>query len=1190
MAVTLEDRYTLEGGTAFMTGVQALVRLPIEQARRDRAAGLRIGTLISGYPGSPLGGYDLALLQARQHLQPLDIHLRPGLNEELAAAAVWGSQMTEVFGPGTTEFDGVTGIWFGKSPGVDRCLDIFRHANLGGGPRHSGLLALAADDPQAKSSTLPNYSEWDFVACGMPVLNPASVSEVLELGLHGIALSRVTGLWPALKCVTNLCDGGASVRVGPDEPRIVVPELGGFQKPNGFIFFAPGSIELERHLFEERFPAAQAYARANGLDRVVQRGRDDRLGIVTSGKTYADVLQALRDFGLNPTESGDSAGAPNMGEAQLAELGVRVLKLGLIHPVVPETVREFARGLREIVVVEEKRDLIESQLRGILYDLPDRIAIRGKRDAAGRVLFPYHGELDADVVAERLGPILLQLGAGASVSRRLAELEAIRGRGYEVFARRLPNYCPGCPHSRSTVALDGELVGGGIGCHGMAPMMTQAERQTVNAAPMGAEGVAFLGLAPFVSVPHFVQNVGDGTFFHSASQALRACVAGDLNITFKLLFNGHVAMTGGQDPTGAQDVVTLTRYLETEGVKKTIVVSENEADLRGAALAANAVLQPRERYEDAVRELRQVPGVTVLIFDQECAAEKRRARKRGKQPEPQKFVLINEEVCEGCGDCGDVSNCMSVQPVETELGRKTQIHQSSCNKDYSCTRGDCPSFLTVYAASGPVRRTAPEIDVGGVPEPVARVSIPAGGYRVYMPGIGGTGVVTANQVLAYAALLEGRAVHTLDQTGLAQKGGAVLSSLLILDREQDAYASNRVGMGRADLLLALDLIGVVQQVNADRMDPERTVVVADTSLQPTADAIRHVDFQMPGRSALQRAVDRWSRAADSVWVDAGRAVESLFGDQMLTNTFLLGVAYQAGLLPVRAESLEAAMHLNGVAVERNLQAFRYGRLYQHDPAAVRQPGGVARLRYEDVRGQYMKRLGGRAGEYREMLEAAAGAGLPEEPRRMLAMRLGELILYQDAAYARRYLQRVLALYQREQQVVPGQTALTVEALRNLYKLMAYKDEYEVARLLLKEEWAERVRSTFGAAKVRFNLHPPLLRERGLRSKLELGSWFRPALRTLAGLSRLRGTRLDPFGRTEVRRTERELIGWYEGLMAEVAAELTPAGHRTAVQLLAAADRIRGYEEIKMRNVRTVREHVERKRAELAALSEATASA
>ncbi|MEP7105499.1 MAG: indolepyruvate ferredoxin oxidoreductase family protein, partial [Chloroflexota bacterium] len=1054
--VKLDDRYVLDEGTVFMTGVQALVRLPIEQAKRDREAGLRIGTLISGYPGSPLGGYDLELHRARRFLEPLDIKLVPGLNEELAAANVWGSQMTEVMGP--SQFDGVTGIWYGKSPGVDRCLDMFRHANLGGGPKHSGLLALAADDPQAKSSTIPNQSEWDFVACGMPVLAPAGVGELVGLGLHGIALSRLTGLWPAMKCVTNVCDGAASVRVSRDLAQITIPDLGDFQKPSSFIFFAPGSIELERHLFEERFPAAFAYARANRLNQVVQRGRKDRLGVVAAGKTYTDLVQAFTEMGL--------------GEAQLAELGIRVLKLGMIYPLEPQVVREFAQGLDEIVVVEEKRDLVESQLRSILYGDAQRPAVVGKRDEHGHALFPIFGELDADLVIERLGARLLRLGgAPESVSRRLKEIEEVRGREYTAFARRMPNYCPGCPHNRSTVRTDGELVGGGIGCHGMAPMMTQDERTTMFAAPMGAEGSPWIGASPWVDSPHFVQNVGDGTFFHSASQSVRACVAADVNITFKLLYNRHVAMTGGQHAEGSQDVVPLTHYLKSEGVKRTIVVSEYYDDYAGAELADNARVYDRTRYEEAVRELREVPGVTVLLFDQECAAEKRRARKRGTLPEPEKYVFINEDVCEGCGDCGDVSNCMSVQPVDTELGRKTQIHQASCNKDYSCTRGDCPSFLTVYTSKGLVKKTAPAIEASAIAEPARRVGA-RNGYRVYMPGIGGTGVVTANQVLAYAAMMEGKQVHVLDQTGLAQKGGAVLSSLTVYEGDPQPHMSNKVGLGRADLMVGLDTLGVVNAPNADRMAPARTVVVGDSTVQPTAEVVRHVNFMLPGKSVLQRAVDAHSRAEENVWVEAGKTSEALFGDQALTNIFMIGVAYQAGLLPVSSEAVEAAVGLNGVAVEKNLQAFRYGRLFKADPAQVTRLLGEPVLFADEVRERQLATLGAHAG------------------------------------FARRYVDGVLGVWEKEQAAVPGQEALTQAAARYLFKLMAYKDEYEVARLLLKGEWAQRVRATFNDPQVKFNLHPPLLRERGLKNKLELGRWFKPMLGMLVPLRRVRGTPWD----------------------------------------------------------------------------------
>jgi indolepyruvate ferredoxin oxidoreductase len=1162
--VRLEDRYTLERGTVFLTGIQALVRLPIEQARRDRAAGLRTGILISGYPGSPLGGYDLELARAQRFLEPLDIHHVPGLNEELAAASVWGSQMIERFGH--SRFDGVTGIWYGKSPGVDRTLDVFRHANFGGGPSNSGMLALAGDDPNAKSSTLPNASEWDFVACSMPVLYPATVGELLSLGLHGIALSRLVGLWTALKCVTNLCDGGASVRLAPDQPRIVLPELGDFEKPQSFSLLAPASIELERHLFERRIPAVHVYARANRLDEIVWRGPRDRVGLVAAGKTATDLRQALLDLGL--------------GEAELAALGIRVLQIRLLYPLDPAIVREFAEGLEEIVVVEEKRDLIEGQLRAILYPGPHRPLVVGKTDERGRPLFPWHGELDQDAIAERVGPRLLRLGpVPEQLRRRLREIEEIRGRRYTTFAQRLPNYCSGCPHNRSTVAVEGEVVGGGIGCHGMGALMTQPERGFAFATPMGAEGAPWIGAAPFVDLDHVVQNVGDGTFFHSASQSLRACVAAGVNITFKLLYNRHIAMTGGQRPQGAFDIITLTRYLRAEGVARTIVVSERPSEYRGSELADNAAVYDRSRYGEAVRELRRVPGVTVLIFDQECAAEKRRARKRGRSPMPSQYIFINEEVCEGCGDCGRISNCMSVQPVETEFGRKTQVHQSSCNQDYSCLQGDCPAFLTVTTSEGLAPRHPPPLAPDELPEPGGRVEA-RHGYRIYLPGIGGTGVVTTNQVLAYAALIEGKQVSILDQTGLAQKGGAVLSSLLVHEGEENPSLANRVGLGGADLVLGLDLLGVANPINADRMSPERTVVVANSSVVPTAEAIRHVGFLMPAESMLRHAVDRYSRASENVYVDAGGMAEVLFGDQMMANLLVVGAAYQAGLLPMSAASIEAAIQLNGVDVERNLQAFRYGRLSVHDAERVQRLTRPHVPTLEEVRQRQLAQLNGRGARYLELLERCAG--MSEETRRLLALRVGELIRYQGPAYAAGYVDDVVAIWEREQGVAPGREELTQAVARFLYKLLAYKDEYEVARLLLKEEWAERVRQTFVRPRVAFNLHPPLLREWGLRRKLRFGPWFRPVLWMLTHLRWLRGTSWDPFGRTRMRRLERELIGWYRGVLAELREGLTADNHDQAVEIASIPDHIRGYEGLKLANAERARrlagERLERFRA------------
>jgi indolepyruvate ferredoxin oxidoreductase len=1160
-ARSLDDKYAHHASREYLTGIQALVRLPIEQALRDRAAGLRTGTFISGYRGSPVGTYDIALRAAAEHLRPLDIHFVPAVNEELAAAAVSGVQLLDVLGH--SRFDGVTGLWYGKSPGVDRSLDVFRHANFGGGPAGTAMVAIAGDDPGAKSSTLPNGSEWDFVACGMPVLYPGSVQDVLTLGLHAIAMSRLTGCFTALKCVTNVCDGGATVALGDALGDVVIPGLDGFVKPSELVLAAPQTLALEQSLFEQRLPAALAYARANAINAITCASERDTLGVVAAGKTYVDVMQALHDLGLQP--------------ADLKAIGVRLLRIGMPYPLDPEIVREFAAGLGEIVVVEEKRDLVEQQVRNALYDVRDRPRVHGKHDPGGVVQFPFHGEVDVEQIAARLGPLLRALEDRPSIAVRLRELELISQRRYSTIPIRSPNYCSGCPHSRSTLAVGDEVIAGGIGCHGMSTGMTQPERRAVSLGAMGVEGSAFVGAAPFSDVPHMVQNMGDGTFFHSGSQSIRFCVAAGVDITFKLLYNSAVAMTGGQDAEGGRDVPAITRLLDNEGVRRTVVVSENFDRWKNVALAPNAALYPRERYAHAVRELAATKGVTVLLFDQECALEKRRGRRRGRLPAPQKFVVINEDVCEGCGDCGDVSNCMSVVPTDTELGRKTQIQQSSCNSDYSCLKGDCPSFLTVYTTKGPRPRPAfaQPLAADAVPEPGRRAEV-AEPFHLYLPGVGGTGVVTANQVLAYAAMFDGLEVQTLDQTGAAQKGGAVLSSL-ILRRDAGAIMSNKVGVGQADLVIAFDALGGTAPVNLDRCHPDRTVVVADSTVQPTAAMVRHVDVLAPGGAQVVEALNTCTRAADNVHVPAGELVERLFNDNVLVNTFMIGVAYQSGLLPISAASIEAAFTLNAVAVERNLQAFRYGRLWVHDRMAL-EPAAAAPTDAAAEATARRAHLGSDTALYDTLLGRAQH--VPEELRRVLAIRVGELIAYQDADYAKRYLTKVLAVADAEGEAVGAPGPVADAAARHLFKLMAYKDEYEVARLLLDPKWRKAVDAQFVDAKIKFNLHPPLLRDRGLDRKLELGDWFRVVLRVLLWGRRLRGTRWDPFGRAEVRRVERELIIWYEDVLDQLIATLTPETHKTAALVARAPDRIRGYESIKLRNVEREKALVARKLEEI----------
>ena len=1164
--ISLDDKYVVEEGEVYLNGIQALARLPLDQARRDRRAGLSTGVLITGYEGSPLGTYDLTLERMRHLLDPLNVVHVPALNEEMAVGAVMGSQMLHHFP--RPKVDGVVGFWYGKSPGVERSGDAFRHANLGGGGKYSAAVALAGDDPAAKSSTVPGQSEYAFQNVGIPVLAPSTVGELLHLGLLAVAMSRFAGLWVALKAPTNLCDGGTIIRVGPDSPSVVVPtdfSVDGhiYQKADNFIFLPPSTVDMERHLYHERHQAVMAFASANALNEIVVSSPRDRLGIVSAGKTTGDVLQSLLDCGLD--------------EAELNRLGVRILRLGMIYPVEPEVVRRFAERLEEIIVVEEKRDFLESQVRSILYNLPRRPVVVGKQDEDGDILFPMYGEMDADMVTERLAPRLLRLEEHAGIARRLQQLQIIQQRPYELFPIRRPSYCSGCPHNRSTIAVEGEVIGGGIGCHSLAALQTQPERQVEFLTQMGGEGAPFIGIAPFTETNHFFQNIGDGTFSHSGSQGVRATVAAGINTTFKILYNGTVAMTGGQDPVGGKDVPDLTMLLEAEGVKRTIIVAEEPEryQLLGR-LASNAEVYDRDEYEQAVQELKEVPGVTALIYDQLCANEKRRLRKRGRMEDPNRFVVINEAVCEGCGDCGEVSNCMSVQPVETEFGRKTRIHQSSCNKDYSCLHGDCPSFLIVESKGGVgvAKKSPPMLEGDAVPEPAAKAKI-GDSYHIYIPGIGGTGVVTVNALLCYAAIIEGVGVINLDQTGLSQKGGAVLSSVVLTNSPAQLGASSKVGAGNADLMLILDMLGGVTKVNLDRSSPDRTVAVVDTTGTPTGEMVRHVDVLHPERAELREAVDRYSKASSNVYVSGGDLAERLFGDHMATNLFMLGVAYQSGLVPLKAQAIEQAIALNGVAVEQNRQAFLYGRLQRHDPARI--AALVDPLPLDAVKEQALALSGlGRESKqgrgYQGLMERCAH--LDEESRRLMAIRIAELIEYQNLGYAERYLERVLGIAALDDGIGPNGLDLTHAVIRNLYKLMAYKDEYEVARLHLKDSVNEDVERSFGkGARVKFALHPPMLRALGMKNKLNFGPWFRPFLRMLVPMRRLRGTALDPFGRSRVRREERSLVSWYEGVLVQVAAALTAGNYLAAVEIAKAPDAIRGYEEIKLRNAAKTRERV-----------------
>ncbi len=1139
---SLEMKYRLEAGRVFMSGVQALVRLPLDQHRADRRRGLDTATLISGYRGSPLGGLDQTVERHRALLSEHQVVFISGVNEDLGATAVFGSQLAHLYGG--ARHDGVLGMWYGKAPGVDRSGDILRHANFAGIGRHGGVLALAGDDPQAKSSTLPTHSEVAFYDFQMPVLFPGSVQDILDLGRLGFELSRYSGLWVAFKVVTDVADAVGTAEVHPDRVRIADP---------GFVYegrpwevrqipglLPPYTLDAEREIVYGRLEAARAFAAANGLNRITVETPGAWLGIASAGKTYYDLRQALGDLGLD--------------DAALRRHGIRLLKLGMLYPLERGIVREFARGLEELLVVEEKRGFLELLLREALYELPDRPRIVGKRDDAGQILVPADGELDADVVARVVARRLERRIALDSVRARVAVIEAARERPISLTLARPPYFCSGCPHNRSTVVPEGSMAAGGIGCHGLAMNMG---RNVIGITQMGGEGVQWVGLAPFVDVPHLFQQLGDGTLFHSGSLAIRQAVAAGTRVTFKILYNSAVAMTGGQDAAGAVPVPALTRQLDAEGVGRILVLTdEPEKYPQGARWAPGVEVWHRDRLDEAQRILREAPGVTALIYDQRCAAEKRRLRKRGKLPDPAMRVVINELVCEGCGDCGVKSNCLSVQPVETEFGRKTQIHQSSCNKDYSCLRGDCPSFLTVVPAGGlrPRPRKRYVVD-RSLPEPELRVRRTA---SLFLMGIGGTGVVTVNQILGTAALLDGKHVAGLDQTGLSQKGGPVVSHLRI--GETAADIAGKVGVAEADLYLGFDLLVATSAPNLLRARPDLTIAVVSTTQVPTGAMVASTDVAFPDPGGLIASVNRVTRKDENVFVDALGLGESLFGDHMAANMILLGAAYQAGAIPVRAAAIEEAIAINGVQVEMNAQAFRVGRLLVADPGWV---GTIERGRAGAVavRGE----LG---------LEACAlidSLGASGELRRLLEIRVPELIAYQDGEYARRYVDFVRTVAEAERTAVPGETKLAETVARHLYKLMAYKDEYEVARLHLRPEVRASIQAEMGEAKVRYELQPPILRALGMKRKLSLGAWIEGVFRLLVALRRLRGTALDPFGFARVRRVERALVAEYRGMVERALRDLGPERHERAVRIARLPDIVRGYEDVKLRNVRRFHE-------------------
>lgn len=1084
----LSDKFTLEQGRVYLTGIQALVRLPVDQMRRDRRAGLNTGTFISGYEGSPLGGYDMALARAGKLLSEYNIHFKPGVNEDLAATSVMGSQIYEVIGKSKVE--GVVGIWYGKGPGVDRCGDIFRHANLAGTGKNCGALMLCGDDPISKSSTIPSQSDFSLFNLGIPYLNPGNVQEILDYGAYAIALSRFSGAWVGMKLVTDVCDGGGTADLDPQRPAIRLPE--GYERHTDTRLVPPYTLTLENEVNVRRVEAARQFARVNNLNR--HNGASARVGILSTGKPYYDLLQALRDVGAHDD--------------------VRIGKVAMPFPLDPEFVRDFAKGLETILVVEEKRSFLEMQLREILYDQATRPRVLGKSH------FPPTGELGPDKIAKVLCEVL-------NLDLRSADAAAPQLPLAKSLSARPAAFCSGCPHNRSTVLLDGQIAGGGIGCHTMAMRLNDPNRNFVFLTQMGGEGAPWIGMTPFVDQTHIFQNIGDGTLFHSGYLAIEACVAAKVNITYKILYNGHVAMTGGQNAVGALPIPALTRKLEAEGVQKIVVLAEDLSKYAEAGeLASNAELRSRDELPRTLREMEKIPGVTAIIYDQECAAEKRRKRSRGIYAEPVMRLVINDEVCEGCGDCVKQANCMSLTPILTDRGQKIRIHQSSCNKDYTCAEGDCPSFVSVRIkpGTGLRKKTLPALPAAEVPAP--RAMAKAGqGYRIIGPGIGGTGVVTINALLATAAWIDGLHVATLDQTGTAQKGGAVVSHMLLSEHPIEAPA--KVNAGNADLILGFDLLGVMEPKNLGTANRDRTVAVVNTDLAPTIDTIRNRStFSGPGQ-ALEMLNSVTNRGRN-IFVDANRLAEGLFGSHMAVNLFMTGLAFQGGLIPISLEAITQAVELNGVDIQRNLEAFGWGRKYYEDAAWVE-----------------------------SFLKSAESKPQPPFDRAR------ELEEYQDRAYAETYTAFLDGI---------EAPALRETVARYLYKLMAYKDEYEVARLLTKPEFEQQTLAMWESPEaISYNLHPPLLRQFGLHKKLKLGPWFRGPLMALKRLKRLRGTPFDLFGLSAHRRQERALIQWYRALIGQVVANLSKENLPLAIEIAALPDQIRGYEKIKEQNIEKVKQ-------------------
>ncbi|PHQ15575.1 indolepyruvate ferredoxin oxidoreductase family protein [Marinobacter profundi] len=1142
--VSLNDVWEKESGPVFMNGSQALARLPLLQAQLDRRNNLNTAGFISGYRGSPLGGFDKVLWQARDYLKKHNIHFLPGINEDLGATAVWGSQQVNIFEG--ARYDGVFGLWYGKGPGVDRTGDVFKHGNAAGTSRFGGVLAVAGDDHACKSSTLPHQSDYAFLDAGMPVLNPAGIQDILDLGLYGWAMSRFSGCWVGFKALAENMDSSISANLDLDRIDIRIPR--DFPMPEGGLNsrWPDKPMEQEERLHRHKLEAAKAFCRANRLDRTVLAASQPRLGIVTTGKAYLDVIQALADLGL--------------GDEEREAIGLTVYKVAMPWPLEPEGIFEFASGLEEILVVEEKRGLIEDQLKAQLYGWQDarRPNVIGKRDNEGNDLLPTIAELTPAMVARAIASRLDGRYCNDTLQQRLNFLTEKENSLAQPRERleRTPHFCSGCPHNTSTQLPEGSRALGGIGCHYMATWM---DRGTDTFTQMGGEGVTWLGQAPFTTQKHVFQNLGDGTYFHSGVLAIRAAIASGANITYKILYNDAVAMTGGQPVDGTLTVQQISHQLYGEGVRRIAVVSDDIDKYPSRAdFADHTTFHHRDDLDAVQRELREIEGCSVIIYDQTCAAEKRRRRKRGTMADPDQRVMIHSDVCEGCGDCGIQSNCLSILPKETDAGRKRTIDQSACNKDFSCVRGFCPSFVTVKG--GKLKKPAgvsSDVDFPELPEPT-----PVAGsnpYGILLTGVGGTGVVTVSALLGMAAHIEGKGVSVLDQTGLAQKFGAVVSHIRISDRQDNIHAV-RIPAGEADLMMAFDLMVAATDDALAKMDNRFSRAVVNSEPAMPAAFTRDPDIQFPGES-MEQSVRAACRPDGSWFLDAGGLAKALMGDGMAVNLFTVGFAYQQGLLPLSAESIERAIELNNVAIDKNKQAFLWGRRAAHDLDRVK---ALAFPQPRDANRQVVQVM--------------------ETTDQLIERHKAHLTEYQNAALAKRYEKLVRTAEKAISERLGRDPLLTRAIADNYARVLAYKDEYEVARLFSNGSLRKQLQAEFeGEVELEFNLAPPLLSrsKNGERpKKLKFGPWMETVFALFARARGLRGTPLDPFGYTADRRLERKIIREYEADVAFLLKYLNTDHADAARNLAALPAKIRGYGPVKENAYRTTRKERSRLRAEL----------